>query len=135
MHPSRESHNSHSVPLGTANGPLVQTAEVNFICSQCGLFYEVAKAKALSDAVERRITCPTCCGPLPAHEAQFTLKYFFWRKSDRGWKQPGVRATTEREASIRVELIRPPPTVGVTGCRRTQTRGRTDGTPKAEGRL
>ena len=98
MHPSRESHNSHSVPLGTANGPLVQTAEVNFICSQCGSFYEVAKAKALSDAIERRITCPTCCGPLPAHEAQFTLKYFFRH-------------------------------------RRAETRGRTDETPKAEGRL
>jgi hypothetical protein len=84
MHPSGES-NGHSMPLGTANGPLVQTAEVSFICSQCASLFEVAKAKALSDAVERRVTCPTCCGPLPAREAQFALNYFLWRKAAGGW--------------------------------------------------
>jgi hypothetical protein len=91
MHPLRES-NRHSASLGTAQCPLVQIAEVNFVCSQCGSFYEVAKAKALSDAVEHRISCLTCCRPLPAREAQFALKYFLWRKAAGGWHRTPVNA-------------------------------------------
>jgi DNA-directed RNA polymerase subunit RPC12/RpoP len=80
------------VPSRTVEGPLVQTAEVNFICSQCGSPYEVVKAKASPEAAERRIACPTCSEPLPVCEAQFALKYFLWQKADRGWHRTPLGA-------------------------------------------
>jgi predicted RNA-binding Zn-ribbon protein involved in translation (DUF1610 family) len=69
----------------TARDPVVRTAEVNFTCPHCGSFYEVVRAKASPEALDPRITCPTCDGPLPTREAQFVLKYFLLRKADRGW--------------------------------------------------
>jgi predicted RNA-binding Zn-ribbon protein involved in translation (DUF1610 family) len=85
MRLSRERHSRPTVPLGTTQGPLVETAEVNFVCPHCGSLYEVVRAEALPNSVDPRITCPTCAGPLPAREAQFALKYFLLRKADRGW--------------------------------------------------
>jgi DNA-directed RNA polymerase subunit RPC12/RpoP len=77
----------HSVPSRTAKDSRVQTAEVNFVCSQCGSFYEVVRAKALPETADPRIKCPTCSAPLPAREAQFALKYFLWRKANCGWER------------------------------------------------
>ena len=91
MRLSRERHSRRPAPVPTAEHPLVQTAEVNFICA-CGSFYEVVRAKALPDSVDPRITCPTCTGPLPAREAQFVLKYFLLRKADRGWHRTPLGA-------------------------------------------
>ena len=90
MHLSRKRHGRTSAPLQTAQDPLVQTAEVNFLCPHCGSFYEVMRAEALPDQVDPQITCPTCAGPLPAREAQFVLKYFLLRKADRGWHRTPV---------------------------------------------
>ena len=81
----RERHSHRPVPVPTAEGPLVQTAEVNFICPHCGSFYEAVRAQALPDSVDPRVTCATCAGSLPAREAQFVLKYFLLRKANRGW--------------------------------------------------
>jgi predicted RNA-binding Zn-ribbon protein involved in translation (DUF1610 family) len=80
----------------TARDQLVRTAAVNFTCPHCGSLYEVVRAKALPEARDPRITCPTCAGPLPAREAQFLLKYFLLKKTNRGWHrtplaQPGGR--------------------------------------------
>ena len=58
MRLSRERHSRRPVPLPTAEDPLVQTAEVNFICSHCGSFYEVVRAKALPDSVDRPDNVP-----------------------------------------------------------------------------
>jgi len=91
MHLSRERHTHRPEPVPTAEHPLVQTAEVNFICPHCGSFYEVVRAKAL-DSVDPQIRCPTCTGPLPAREAQFVLKYFLLRKADRGWHRTPLGA-------------------------------------------
>src|ERR1700730_19113869 len=78
MRLSREHHSRRSAPLRTAQGypALVRTAEVNFICPNCGSFYEVIRGDALPDSVYAQITCQTCAGPLPTREAQFALKYF-----------------------------------------------------------
>ena len=92
MRLSRERHSHRPVPVPAAEHPLVQTAEINFICSHCGSFYEVVRAKALPDSVDPRITCPTCTGPLPAREAQFVLKYFLLRKANRGWRRTPLGA-------------------------------------------
>jgi len=92
MRLSRERHSRQSVPLRTAQDPLVQTAEVNFVCPHCGSFYEVVKAEALPDSIDPRITCPTCAGPLPVREAQFVLKYFLLRKANRGWHRTPLGA-------------------------------------------
>ena len=91
MRLSRERHSHRPVPVPTAQHPLVQTAEVNFICPHCGSFYEVIKAEALPDS-DPRITCPTCAAPLPAREAQFVLKYFLLRKANRGWRRTPLGA-------------------------------------------
>ena len=92
MRLSRERHSRRPVPVPAAEHPLVQTAEVNFICAHCGSFYEVVRAKALSDSVNRQITCPTCTGPLPPRESQFALKYFLLRKANRGWRRTPLGA-------------------------------------------
>ena len=90
MRVSRVRHSRRPVP--TAEDLLVQTAEVNFICSHCGSLYEVVRAKALPDSVDPRIACPTCAGPLPAREAQYVLKYFLLRKANRGWHRTPLGA-------------------------------------------
>ena len=92
MRLSRERHSRRPVPVPAAEHPLVQTAEINFICSHCGSFYEVVRAKELPDSVDPRITCPTCTGPLPTREAQFVLKYFLLRKANRGWRRTPLGA-------------------------------------------
>ena len=92
MRLSRERHTHRPLPVPLGEHPLVQTAEVNFICPHCGSFYEVVRAKALPDSVNRRIACPTCTGPLPAREAQFMLKYFLLRKANRGWHRTPIDA-------------------------------------------
>jgi predicted RNA-binding Zn-ribbon protein involved in translation (DUF1610 family) len=90
MHLSRERHSPGSGQLLTAQDPLVQTAEVNFICPHCGSFYEVVKATTRPESVDPQVTCLTCTGPLPAREAQFVLKYFLFRKANRGWHRTPV---------------------------------------------
>jgi hypothetical protein len=87
---SRERHNHHPVRVPIAEGPLVQTAEVNFICPHCGSFYEVVKDATLPDRVDTQVSCLTCAGLLPAREAQFGLKYFLFRKADCGWHRTPV---------------------------------------------
>jgi hypothetical protein len=92
MRLSRERHSHRPVPVPTAEEPLVQTAEVNFICPHCGSFYEAVRAQALPDSIDSRIRCATCTGPLPAREAQFALKYFLLKKGDRGWHRTPLGA-------------------------------------------
>jgi hypothetical protein len=87
---SRERHSRRPVPVPIAEGSLVQTAAVNFICSHCGSFYEAVRVEASPDNVDPRIWCATCAAPLPAREAQFGLKYFLLRKADRGWHRTPV---------------------------------------------
>jgi predicted Zn finger-like uncharacterized protein len=60
---------------------LVKVAEVNFVCPHCASLYEIVKASAVPDSVEREIKCSTCHGPLPAREEEFVLKYFLMRRS------------------------------------------------------
>jgi predicted RNA-binding Zn-ribbon protein involved in translation (DUF1610 family) len=91
MRLSRERHSRHPLPVPTAEHPLVQTAEVNFICPHCGSFYEMVRVKAL-DSVDPQIRCPACTGPLPAREAQFVLKYFLLRKVNGGWRRTPLGA-------------------------------------------
>jgi predicted RNA-binding Zn-ribbon protein involved in translation (DUF1610 family) len=75
----------------------VKTAEVNFICPNCGSLNEVMKAGAVPEAIDPDIACPTCGGPLPAREGQFVLKYFLLRKTCRGpkWQRLPLHAEPE----------------------------------------
>ena len=74
MRLSRERHSHRPPPVPTAENPLVQTAEVNFICPHCGAFYEVVRAKALPDSVNPRDNVPdvhwTASRPRSAIRAQ-----------------------------------------------------------------
>jgi hypothetical protein len=95
MRLSREGHTRSSAPLPTTQSKrhlLVQIAEVNFICTHCGSFFEVVRGGALPDSVDPRITCPMCTGPLPTRETQFVLKYFLLRKADGGWHRTPLGA-------------------------------------------
>jgi len=66
---------------GEQGTSLVKIAEVNFVCPHCASLYEIVRASALPNGVEREIKCSTCRGPLPAREEQFFLKYFLMRRS------------------------------------------------------
>ena len=85
--------NRHVLMPAGMHDPPSQTAEVNFICPHCGSFYEVLRRAATQHvSVGREITCSVCRGPLPTHDAEFTLGYFLWRKTDRGWHRTGLDA-------------------------------------------
>jgi hypothetical protein len=92
MRLSRERHSRVSALSRTAQGPFVQTAEVNFICPHCGSFYEVLRAEALPDGVDPQVTCLACAGRLPSREAQFLLKYFLLQKANQGWHRTPLSA-------------------------------------------
>ena len=71
-------------PCGSGHPPVtVKTAEVNFTCPKCSSLYEVVRAEA-APAVDLNITCPICGGPLPARQAQYALRYYLLRRTDRG---------------------------------------------------
>jgi predicted RNA-binding Zn-ribbon protein involved in translation (DUF1610 family) len=90
-----EHHDSRHVimPAGTHDPP-VRTTEINFTCPHCGSFYEVWRPATTRHAgVGREVTCSVCRGPLPTHDAEFSLEYFLWREAaDRGWRRTGPSA-------------------------------------------
>jgi predicted RNA-binding Zn-ribbon protein involved in translation (DUF1610 family) len=84
--PAEHDDSRHVImPAGTHDPPML-TAEINFTCPHCGSFYEVWRPAATRHAgVGREVTCSVCRGPLPTHDAEFTLEYFLARKAaDRG---------------------------------------------------
>ena len=62
-------------------------------CPNCNALYQIK-------AIDRRVTCRACRGPLPAREGKFVLKYFLLRKAIRSKKwqrQTRPVAPTERQ--------------------------------------
>jgi predicted Zn finger-like uncharacterized protein len=64
---------------------------IHFKCPNCIALYQIVKAEAGPDTVNREITCRSCGGPLPAREGKFVIKYFLLRNAARTqkWKRPG----------------------------------------------
>jgi predicted RNA-binding Zn-ribbon protein involved in translation (DUF1610 family) len=92
--PVEHHDNRHVImPAGTHDPP-VRTAEINFTCPHCGSFYEVWRPAATRHVSGgREVTCSVCRGPLPTHDAEFTVEYFLWREAaDRGWRRTALSA-------------------------------------------
>jgi predicted RNA-binding Zn-ribbon protein involved in translation (DUF1610 family) len=53
---------------------------VRFNCPNCNALYQLIKAEAGPETVDRAVTCLSCGAPLPIREADFVLKYFLLRK-------------------------------------------------------
>ena len=47
-----------------------------FVCPNCGAGYQVVRAEAGPETMDRGITCRSCGGPLHSAEGGFVLKYF-----------------------------------------------------------
>src|SRR5271155_594708 len=69
----------------------------HFNCPNCNALYQVVKAEAGPETVDREITCRACGGPLVGREGNFVLKYFLLRKAAR--KEPRSRRSSRRAAS------------------------------------
>src|SRR6516165_9788633 len=54
-----------------------------FHCKSCFALYQIVKAPAGPETVDREIACRVCNKPLVAREGQFVLKYFFLREASR----------------------------------------------------
>jgi hypothetical protein len=51
----------------------------SFICPQ----YQVVKAEAGPETVDRAVPCRSCGEPLPGREGDFVLKYFLLRQASQ----------------------------------------------------
>ena len=60
-------------------------------CSQCQALYQVVKAEAGPETVDRPIFCLACAGPLIGREGQYIFKYFHLRNATRRKKGTGDR--------------------------------------------
>ncbi len=49
---------------------------MRFSCPHCGAAYEIVRAEAGPETVDREITCRRCGGPLHGREGGLVLKYF-----------------------------------------------------------
>jgi len=76
-----------------------------FHCSTCFALYQVTKAEAGAETVDREIACRVCDAPLPAREGQSVLKYFLLREASR------IDVRRARQARLRAK-----PTAGSCGA-------------------
>jgi predicted Zn finger-like uncharacterized protein len=51
----------------------------SFNCPHCQALYQVIKAEAGPETVDRAVPCRSCGEPLPGREGDFVLKYFLVR--------------------------------------------------------
>jgi hypothetical protein len=56
---------------------------ISFTCPNCEALYQLVKAEAGPETVDRQIACQVCDAPLPGREDGFILKYFFLPKAVR----------------------------------------------------
>jgi predicted Zn finger-like uncharacterized protein len=54
----------------------------SFSCPNCNAFYDVVKAEAGPETVNRDVNCRSCAANLPGRDGNFVLKYFMLRKAD-----------------------------------------------------
>ena len=54
-----------------------------FRCKSCFALYQIVKAPAGLETVDRKIACRVCNESLAAREGQFVLKYFLLREATR----------------------------------------------------
>jgi hypothetical protein len=77
-----------------------------FRCKSCFALYQIVKAPAGLETVDRKIACRVCNESLAAREGQFVLKYFLLREATRldarRAQQGSVRAkpTARHKASV-----------------------------------
>jgi predicted Zn finger-like uncharacterized protein len=55
----------------------------SFTCPHCQALYQVVKAEAGPESVDRAVPCRSCGEPLPGREGNFVLKYFLLRHAGR----------------------------------------------------
>jgi predicted Zn finger-like uncharacterized protein len=56
---------------------------ISFTCPNCHALYELVKAEAGPETVDREVACQSCGAPLSGMEGKFVLKYFLLRKAGR----------------------------------------------------
>ena len=56
---------------------------MSFTCPNCNALYELVKAEAGPETVDRELACRSCGAPLSGMEGKFILKYFLLRKAGR----------------------------------------------------
>lgn len=64
-------------------GRVVATGIQFFNCPNCNALYQIIKAEAGPESVDREVACRVCVGPLPGREGKFVVKYFLLRKAGR----------------------------------------------------
>jgi hypothetical protein len=69
--------------IGHSVGRVVATGTQFFNCPNCNALYQIIKAEAGPETVDREISCRVCVGPLPGREGKFVVKYFLLRKAGR----------------------------------------------------
>ena len=47
-----------------------------FKCSNCGAHYQIVRAEAGPETIDRQIKCRVCDAPLDGRDGEFVLKYF-----------------------------------------------------------
>ena len=62
----------------------------SFTCPHCQALYQVVKAEAGPESVDRAVPCRSCGEPLPGREGNFVLKYFLLHAGRVGVAAPSV---------------------------------------------
>jgi hypothetical protein len=69
--------------IGHSVGRVVATGTRFFNCPNCNALYQIIKAEAGPESVDREVACRVCGGPLVGREGKFVVKYFLLRKAGR----------------------------------------------------
>jgi hypothetical protein len=81
-----------------------------FRCKSCFALYQVVKAPAGAETVDRELACRVCNGSLAAREGQFVLKYFLLRKASRMDVQRARQGSVRAKPAARPKKAPPPNT-------------------------
>ena len=69
--------------IGHSVGRVVAKGTQFFNCPNCNALYQIIKAEAGPESVDREVACRVCGGPLLGREGKFVVKYFMLRKAGR----------------------------------------------------
>jgi hypothetical protein len=64
-------------------GGYLTTGTQFFNCPNCNALYQIIKAEAGPESLDREVACRVCGGPLPGREGKSVVKYFLLRKAGR----------------------------------------------------
>ena len=75
----------------------------SFTCPNCRALYDVVKAEAGPETIDRQITCPVCGELFPNREDGFILKYVLLRKATRSNSASGRKLATGTTEELAVK--------------------------------